>query len=80
MATNLKPYNPRAVCPKCGGCNIATQHHSADGNLCRHDWSTRGQCETGEEHIARSCERCGYAWAEAPAGVLGRAMKRIDDE
>ncbi len=52
-------YNPSGRCPKCGGDAVETVHHKS--------LSLEGFCRlTVLEHLHRSCDRCGYEWAEMP--------------
>lgn len=51
----MKPYDPDAKCPKCGGLVIDV------------DW--RGKCaeyDEEREHIRCRCRKCGYQWHAVP--------------
>ena len=53
----LPPFNPAAVCPKCG--------FSLASGGCR--WAHQAQRPPkAPEHMSRTCERCGFYWREAP--------------
>lgn len=57
----LKPYNPDARCPKCGGeIDIGYRLGSI-----RRAWSLCSACQDGIEHLHRTCRVCGYSWPEA---------------
>lgn len=62
---NLPPFNPAAICPKCGHGDVSTRYEES---YCTSTWSTTNRCPArGEgEHIDRQCRRCQYRWAEAP--------------
>lgn len=57
--TNLPSYRPEGGCPKCGGVTVGT--HYVAGDSC--DEQTCRTCD--QEHLARTCRLCGFAWAEA---------------
>lgn len=56
----MKPFDPNATCPKCGGGEVTTVF------VRRAYWSDYGGVQPDGEHLARTCTACGYAWAEAP--------------
>lgn len=58
---DLPPFREDASCPKCGHATVGTGYHSEGG------MNSSSPCYyiTGE-HIDRTCQRCGYSWAEAP--------------
>lgn len=65
--SSLPPFNPEAVCPKCGSDQIAT----------RWKWAKIGQTiplsdavQAGEsEWLMRHCGRCQLNWDEACVGA-----------
>jgi len=52
----LPPYNPNAVCEKCGSEDIHTQHTPACPTC------PAGSCRV--EHMAHYCRQCTWSWAE----------------
>lgn len=64
----LPPYAPTASCRKCGHALVSTQWHAQGGVWC----NAHGAGSIFDpEHLARTCQRCGYAWVEAPLTVEG---------
>jgi hypothetical protein len=58
----LPQFRPDAHCAKCGHVAASTAHHAAGGVRCqRHG---QGRPWDGE-HLARTCLRCHFEWAEA---------------
>lgn len=57
----LKPYNPRAVCPKCSHRVITTRYHAKPEPL--QICATEG---VEGEHMHRKCQRCGFEWLQKP--------------
>lgn len=57
----LPPYNPDAVCPKCGGASIHTAYHRWPAYAC--PFPTFGLVDA-REHMDRTCRHCGYSWSE----------------
>lgn len=53
----MKPFNPKAVCPKCGGKKITYEY--CGGILSESDLTDKS-----EEFMYRECGRCGYYWRE----------------
>ena len=53
----MQPYNPNAICPKCGGGVIGTAHQEKVVHYNR---------TIAPERIYRICRHCGYEWNEAP--------------
>lgn len=59
----MKPYDPQARCAKCGGEQVrAWWRESTKQDF---SWDNRHRRIVDEEYLHRTCERCGYAWAEA---------------
>jgi len=54
----MKPFDPDATCPKCGYERIHTNYCEGGG---RPDCYV---CDSGNKHLDRRCERCGYQWPE----------------
>jgi ribosomal protein L40E len=61
----LKPYNKKAVCVKCGGKEIHNVWMNKEDYL---EWNhTIDNCPAFKiEHIDRRCRNCGYEWQELP--------------
>jgi predicted nucleic-acid-binding Zn-ribbon protein len=57
----MKPYNPKAKCPKCGHNHAATNFDAKGEDK---PLGEGGQYE--RDTLSRRCERCGYTWCEAP--------------
>lgn len=59
----MKPYDPKAVCPKCGHSDISSEY-------CSGIYPDHGYYDpphpSDDEAIHRHCQRCQYGWAEAP--------------
>lgn len=58
--SELKPYDRRSKCPKCG-------HGAIDARYCDNGRYRRidiRRCPRGE-HIHRTCTNCYYSWLEA---------------
>jgi len=67
MGSKLKPFNEKAICPKCGGDKIQTYHQGPiEDDPC---WYDRKNKPVGKwpkhEYLHRTCDRCKYAWPEA---------------
>lgn len=68
----MKPFDPDAKCPKCGGDVIRTNYHQELA------YFKTTRCGLGfREHMHRQCAGCGYEWDEAP---LDAARKGGSDE
>ena len=55
----MERYNPDSKCPKCGWDKVSVKFCKGDFNCksyMRDEW---------KYHLDRTCERCGYTWAEA---------------
>jgi len=59
--TSLPPFTDPARCPKCHCDRIGTYY---DGG---HSCPPGRDCAQGQEHLERSCRRCGFTWDEAVA-------------
>jgi len=60
------PYNPAAVCTKCGFKEVGIEYH--------HRWNCPwGYC--AENHLHRTCMRCNYQWIEAPVDAKEEETK-----
>lgn len=59
---SLPRYNPKAVCAKCGGKDVATTYCAHRGHLCG-DFTHGFE---GPPLMHRRCKRCGYNWSEVP--------------
>jgi len=57
----MKPYDPDAHYPKCGGDDIST-HYEAGQHLLGLSGSW---CWVKDKHLDRHCRNCSYKWAEA---------------
>jgi len=57
----VKIYSEHSACPKCGAANASTQYVA----LCSPNTYVC-PCRTSEEHLCRTCPRCGYSWPESP--------------
>ena len=60
--TRLKPYDPKAPCPKCGCADVNSVHY-AKGEA---EFLTLHYGRRSRERIQRDCQRCHYSWDEAP--------------
>jgi hypothetical protein len=49
----LPPFNPQAVCPKCGSENVSRT------------WREASKTEQLPEHLERICLECSVQWQEA---------------
>jgi len=63
----LNPYDPKAVCPKCGGKDVRTRYEGKiENDPC---WFARKYDPPGKfpehEYQHRTCSRCRYEWPEA---------------
>ncbi len=58
----LKPFDENAACPKCGAQADEISTTYAEGACIPENGYGCGQ---QGEHIHRTCDRCGYDWAEA---------------
>lgn len=58
----MKLYNPSAACPKCGHKSISSVYEEYYHPMERyyHDH----MFDKKQEHICRTCQRCGYQWPE----------------
>jgi len=77
MANTIKPYDPKAICAKCGSDDVLTRH----SRFCR-DFFHLGRtthCFLGEEHQHRYCRKCGYDWPEACLGFSISAQEGLSD-
>ena len=64
----LKPYNPKAVCPKCGNTGIGARYMP---------YQVLNPGGSVPESVTRTCAFCGYWWNELPLdsrGELPNAM------
>jgi predicted nucleic-acid-binding Zn-ribbon protein len=57
----MKPFDPNAVCPKCGNTNIATRFKPA--GVPKADYVGR---RFEHDTLRRVCQGCGYTWHELP--------------
>src|SRR5258708_6155054 len=71
----VNPFDPKAVCPKCGCEDVATRHVPGKAT----EYASRCFCDETQkpyvdrenrwrgtaEHLERRCSRCGYLWPEA---------------
>jgi len=75
-AQTLTPFNPTAICPKCGGDQISAGYQAERSHCytCYQRTHTEGLCCI--EHIDRWCTRCRFSWAEAPLDVRAAAASR----
>ena len=62
----MKPFDPKAKCPKCGCKEISAYFHAKGDRKPLGDY---GYYE--REILARRCDRCKYEWHEAPLDVKG---------
>ena len=65
---DLKPYNPKAPCPKCGEADIGTEYCEDMLDTAHRQNSPRHKGEV----LHRYCARCDYAWVETVIPVGGR--------
>lgn len=63
MRKRLKPFNPNAMCPKCGH-DVVRVSYSVGGCPYPADCGVSAAFDDGE-HLDRTCQRCHYEWAEA---------------
>lgn len=72
MIRPLPPYSDVSTCPKCGHNSVTTLYR----DVCRY-WPRPP--DDPREHLLRTCERCGYSWAEAPIDqkLKGRLARRL---
>lgn len=64
--TKLKPFNPKAKCPKCGCTKIGSRwEDKIENDVC---WYERKYKPVGKwpehEYMHRTCELCDYDWPE----------------
>ena len=59
----MKPYNPIAICPKCGHDMIRAIHKEAKKGCVFEDCAHHPQ---KPERIERICQNCHFKWYEAP--------------
>ena len=66
-AKDAPPYDPEAVCEKCGSTDVFTSlcDNSNAANSCNRFLDTM-PWDREVEHMDRTCRRCGYDWWEAP--------------
>jgi len=57
----MKPFDPEAVCEKCGSRDVATYRHRPHGKDCRNICEYP---EKGLDHAIRFCCRCRAKWVE----------------
>ena len=58
----MEQYDQTHGCPKCGTLGAAgVKYHKANDANCH-----LGNSDKQVEHMHRSCNICGYTWAEAP--------------
>jgi hypothetical protein len=70
---SLKPFNPKALCPKCRSKDIGTLFCNAVESVwMAGSWNGGGKghdhechCTAFQEHFHRNCHRCEYEWFEA---------------
>ena len=55
----MKLFDPRAKCPKCDSTRISIKY--CKGSTTFHRCPSN---QTAGEHLDRTCQRCGYCWAE----------------
>jgi hypothetical protein len=73
---DLPPFDPQGRCPKCASASVRIRHEPITdhfactvardrsmplGGAALQGWRRRWD----REHLERTCERCGYGWAEA---------------
>lgn len=66
----MTPFDPAAKCPKCGHDETSDAYHK-NGYKC--PFGSVVDVGREEEHIHRTCKRCGFDWPEA---VLERTKER----
>jgi ribosomal protein S27AE len=60
----LAKFDEKSICPKCGHGEIGTRY--CKGTLSVSLTPCRSEMKASfEEHMDRTCERCGYVWAQA---------------
>lgn len=68
----MKPYDPKAVCPKCGHSDVSSEY-------CSGIYPDHGYYDpphpSDDEAIHRRCLRCQYGWAEAVPGAESAAYQ-----
>lgn len=65
--TSLPPFNPEAVCPKCGSEQISTRWKRANAGQAM---PLSEAVHLGvSEWLMRHCARCEFNWDEACLGV-----------
>lgn len=69
----MKPYNPDAVCPKCGNEDVYVAHvRKGHGERC--DWQVGAPQE--RDYMRRTCKRCHYEWFERPLDIKPSKTER----
>ena len=63
MANRKAPAAFASDCPKCGFKDIATSYHPRR-SYCD-PWSRFTFNAQDDEHLHRTCRRCGYDWTDA---------------
>ncbi len=56
----MKEFDENSYCEKCGCDDIAVRYVAKDG------YSITDGDHLSDEHMRRTCRRCGYKWNEAP--------------
>ena len=67
MMSELKPFNAKSKCPKCGSDIVSTRHRPRIEDDA--EWYGREFQPIGKwpkhEFLQRTCSLCGYEWPEA---------------
>lgn len=74
----LENFCEKSACPKCGHDKVAVKHCKGcvwSGGGCPSEMSG-----SYEEHLDRTCERCGYVWAQAVLGQKPDGCERIESD
>lgn len=66
-------FRESARCTKCGGEKIGSAFHTHPIFDCARGCPGRNEPEPYAHHILRTCQRCGFWWAEAPLNCSATA-------
>lgn len=61
----LPPYDPEAICPKCGHEEVTVAYVASHTSYSSPRCGGTHLTHKYTEHLDRHCQRCHYEWAES---------------